>query len=268
MPRQRPPKDTPAMRQPVPAVSRACARVLLRRLQGVQSALDRGGRSGSRHRRLVLAVPAGVLRRRVRAGAGPAGVARCGDCGSGRRPSAGSTGLAWRLGAVGDDRHRAGLDRLSSYRHRPRGSRGCGHDATRRSRSPANSGGGRCEYRRSAAQPQRSTTANEIYISGRRAGALELQSHDVIHSFWVPNLHGKMDLIPGRTRRDLAPGRRAGRLSRPVRRVLRPPARAHGARSSSPSRSDDFAALAGERSAQPAADAGDRWPAARAARCS
>ena len=27
---------------------------------------------------------------------------------------------------------------------------------------------------------------------------VELSSNDVIHSFWVPNLHGKIDLIPGR----------------------------------------------------------------------
>jgi len=28
---------------------------------------------------------------------------------------------------------------------------------------------------------------------------VKLQSTDVIHSFWVPRLHGKRDLIPGRT---------------------------------------------------------------------
>jgi cytochrome c oxidase subunit II len=28
--------------------------------------------------------------------------------------------------------------------------------------------------------------------------AIQLSSPDVIHSFWVPNLHGKQDLIPGR----------------------------------------------------------------------
>ena len=40
---------------------------------------------------------------------------------------------------------------------------------------------------------------------------------------------GKRDLIPGQTNYDLASGRPAGRLSRPVRRVLRTAARAHGA---------------------------------------
>jgi cytochrome c oxidase subunit 2 len=40
-------------------------------------------------------------------------------------------------------------------------------------------------------------TANEIHIPVGRAVKLELSSQDVIHSFWVPNLHGKRDLIPG-----------------------------------------------------------------------
>ena len=40
-------------------------------------------------------------------------------------------------------------------------------------------------------------TANEIHIPVGRAVNLELDSADVIHSFWVPNLSGKVDLIPG-----------------------------------------------------------------------
>jgi cytochrome c oxidase subunit II len=43
------------------------------------------------------------------------------------------------------------------------------------------------------------TTANEIHIPVGRPIVLRLGSGDVIHSFWVPNLHGKMDMIPGRT---------------------------------------------------------------------
>src|SRR5687767_1228322 len=42
-------------------------------------------------------------------------------------------------------------------------------------------------------------TANEIHIPVGRPIAFRLSSMDVIHSFWVPNLHGKMDMIPGRT---------------------------------------------------------------------
>lgn len=42
-------------------------------------------------------------------------------------------------------------------------------------------------------------TANELHLPTGRTVRLRLASRDVIHSFWVPNLHGKMDLIPGRT---------------------------------------------------------------------
>ena len=48
--------------------------------------------------------------------------------------------------------------------------------------------------------PARSfTTANELHIPVGRAIELTLKADDVIHSFWVPNLGGKRDLIPGRT---------------------------------------------------------------------
>jgi cytochrome c oxidase subunit 2 len=42
------------------------------------------------------------------------------------------------------------------------------------------------------------TTANELHIPVGRPVELKLRSADVIHSFWVPNLHGKRDLVPGR----------------------------------------------------------------------
>ncbi len=41
--------------------------------------------------------------------------------------------------------------------------------------------------------------ANEIHIPAGRPVRLELRSADVIHSFWVPALHGKMDLNPDHT---------------------------------------------------------------------
>ncbi|HSU60231.1 MAG TPA: cytochrome c oxidase subunit II [Bryobacteraceae bacterium] len=41
-------------------------------------------------------------------------------------------------------------------------------------------------------------TANEIHIPVGRPVMIRGTSHDVIHSFWVPNLHGKRDLIPSR----------------------------------------------------------------------
>ena len=40
--------------------------------------------------------------------------------------------------------------------------------------------------------------ANELHIPVGRPVVLELESADVIHSFWVPRLSGKLDMIPGR----------------------------------------------------------------------
>lgn len=44
-------------------------------------------------------------------------------------------------------------------------------------------------------------TANELRLPLGERIALELGSPDVIHSFWVPALAGKMDMIPGRVTR-------------------------------------------------------------------
>ncbi len=44
---------------------------------------------------------------------------------------------------------------------------------------------------------QHFVTANEIHIPVGRPVNIELETRDVIHSFWVPTLHGKVDLIPG-----------------------------------------------------------------------
>ena len=43
------------------------------------------------------------------------------------------------------------------------------------------------------------TTANEIHVPVGRTIHFELKAADVIHSFWIPNLHGKTDLIPPHT---------------------------------------------------------------------
>lgn len=40
--------------------------------------------------------------------------------------------------------------------------------------------------------------ANEVHIPVDRPVVFELTSADVIHSFWVPNLSGKKDMVPGR----------------------------------------------------------------------
>ena len=44
----------------------------------------------------------------------------------------------------------------------------------------------------------RVTTANEIHIPVGRPVVFDLFSNDVIHSLWIPNLQGKIDLVPGR----------------------------------------------------------------------
>jgi cytochrome c oxidase subunit 2 len=44
-------------------------------------------------------------------------------------------------------------------------------------------------------------TANEIHVPVGRPVELRLSTADVIHSFWVPALAGKLDMIPGRVNR-------------------------------------------------------------------
>ncbi len=45
----------------------------------------------------------------------------------------------------------------------------------------------------------RVTTANEIHIPVGEPVGIHGDSRDVVHSFWVPQLQGKIDLIPGQT---------------------------------------------------------------------
>jgi cytochrome c oxidase subunit 2 len=53
-------------------------------------------------------------------------------------------------------------------------------------------------------------TANEIRIPAGQPVELVLSSADVIHSFWVPALAGKMDVVPGRENRLRVRAERAG----------------------------------------------------------
>jgi cytochrome c oxidase subunit 2 len=46
---------------------------------------------------------------------------------------------------------------------------------------------------------QRISTASEIHIPSGKTVLLHLSSVDVIHSFWVPRLAGKTDVMPGQT---------------------------------------------------------------------
>lgn len=45
------------------------------------------------------------------------------------------------------------------------------------------------------------TSANELHLPVGRPVIVRLTSSDVIHSFWIPNLAGKLDVIPGKERR-------------------------------------------------------------------
>jgi cytochrome c oxidase subunit II len=57
---------------------------------------------------------------------------------------------------------------------------------------------------------RRVRTANEFYIPVGRPVQLILSSRDVIHSFWVPSITGKKDLIPGRTTSEILIAERDG----------------------------------------------------------
>ena len=87
------------------------------------------------------------------------------------------------------------------------------------SRSPATNGGGRSRYE--DAQPNRVfTTANEIHIPVGEPVLIKLESSDVIHSLLGSEPHGQAGPHP-RRENSSSSGRRAGHLSRPMRRVLR-----------------------------------------------
>jgi cytochrome c oxidase subunit 2 len=61
------------------------------------------------------------------------------------------------------------------------------------------------------ADPSRTfTTANELHIPVGRTVMFTLKADDVIHSLWIPNLHGKKDLIPGRVATHALRADRAG----------------------------------------------------------
>jgi cytochrome c oxidase subunit II len=71
-------------------------------------------------------------------------------------------------------------------------------------------------YEQAGAQTQ-IVLANELHVPLDTRVELSLSSADVIHSFWVPALAGKVDMIPGRTTRlvlkSSAPGRFRGQCA-------------------------------------------------------
>jgi cytochrome c oxidase subunit 2 len=75
---------------------------------------------------------------------------------------------------------------------------GGGTDAIRKIRVTGHQWWWEVEY--VEAQPHLTvTTANELHLPAGVPLEFELLTTDVIHSFWIPNLHGKRDLIPGQT---------------------------------------------------------------------
>lgn len=61
-----------------------------------------------------------------------------------------------------------------------------------------------------AVASQRIHTANELHIPTGRPVEVKLKAQDVIHSFWIPNIDGKRDMLPGRTTRTVLIADRPG----------------------------------------------------------
>ena len=57
---------------------------------------------------------------------------------------------------------------------------------------------------------ERLRTANELHIPTGRPVELVLTSRDVIHSFWLPSITGKKDLIPGHTNTEVLIAQKPG----------------------------------------------------------
>ncbi|HUG41562.1 MAG TPA: cytochrome c oxidase subunit II [Longimicrobiales bacterium] len=53
-------------------------------------------------------------------------------------------------------------------------------------------------------------TANELHLPAGRPTRVRLVTADVIHSLWIPRLHGKLDLTPGRAEELVLAPREAG----------------------------------------------------------
>ena len=70
-------------------------------------------------------------------------------------------------------------------------------------------------------------TSGQMIIPTEAKVVIRGTSRDVIHSFWVPRLNGKRDMVPGRVHTWNFEAEPAGHLRRAVRRVLRALARQH-----------------------------------------
>ena len=98
------------------------------------------------------------------------------------------------------------------------------------STSPASSGGGRSTTRcrtGCGGITEPIVTSGQLVIPADTNVLLRGTSRDVIHSFWVPEINGKRDMVPGRVQTLRLQADAARHLRRPVRRVLRALARQH-----------------------------------------
>ena len=114
--------------------------------------------------------------------------------------------------------------------------RAAGGATTSSSRSSATATGGRSAIPRPASE-----TANELHIPRRAAGGrCGWSARTVNHSFWVPELSGKRDLIPGHTNTLTLLAEEPGDYRGACAEFCRHPAREHvlpGDRACSPTRS-------------------------------
>ena len=53
-------------------------------------------------------------------------------------------------------------------------------------------------------------SANEVHLPAGRPVRFRVWTEDVIHSFWMPNLHGKIDMLPGRVNEIVVRAREPG----------------------------------------------------------
>lgn len=82
-------------------------------------------------------------------------------------------------------------------------------------------------------------TANEIHLPVGRRMLVAVTSADVIHDLWLPQLGGKMDLVPGQINHMYLEADRPGSISGPAANIAAPstpgclsgPSRSHPPRS-------------------------------------
>ncbi len=81
--------------------------------------------------------------------------------------------------------------------------------------------------------PNGATSIDELHLPVGRVAELTIRSEDVAHSWWIPQLGGKTDAIPGQGQPHVVRARQDRHVRGPVRRVLRPLPRARCSRASS-----------------------------------